>query len=75
VITGHGSEFYANKRVDRGEAEHAFDTYLVDHDIKYTPCKAGRPQSNWKIERFYQTYEKRRWRFESLVAFVEYYND
>jgi transposase InsO family protein len=75
VITDHGSEFYATKRDDRGEADHAFENYLAEHDIKQTLCKVGRPQSNGKIERFYQTYEKHRWRFDSLDTFVEYYNE
>jgi len=75
VITDHGSEFYANKRDQHGEADHAFETYLAENGIKQTLCKVGRPQSNGKIERFYQTYEKHRWRFESLDTFVEYYNE
>jgi transposase InsO family protein len=75
VITDHGSEFYATKRDQHGEADHAFETYLAENGIKQTLCKVGRPQSNGKIERFYQTYEKHRWRFESLEAFVEYYNE
>ena len=74
VITDHGAEFYANKRDDRGEADHAFERYLADHAIKQTLCAVGRPQSNGKIERFFQTYEKHRWRFDSLEEFLEYYN-
>ena len=34
-----------------------------------------RPQSNGKLERFFQTYETHRWRFDSLEPFLEYYND
>ena len=74
VIIGHGSEFYANKRDKHGEADHAFEGYLAEHDIKDALCAVGRPQSNRKIERFFQTYDKQRWRFESLDVFVEYYN-
>jgi len=74
VITDHGSEFYANKRDDRGEADHQFESYLAENDIKQTLCKVGRPQSNGKIERFFQTYEKQRWRFDSLDEFLGYYN-
>ncbi|MFC6764662.1 integrase core domain-containing protein [Natrinema soli] len=74
VITDHGTEFYANTRDDHGEADHQFESYLADNDIKQTLCQVGRPQSNGKIERFFQTYEKHRWRFDSLEAFLEYYN-
>ena len=41
----------------------------------HTLCKVGRPQSNGKIERFYQTYEKQRWRFDGLNEFLEFYNE
>jgi len=42
--------------------DHAFEGYLHDHDIKHTLCTVGRPQSNGKLERFFQTYDKHRWR-------------
>jgi transposase InsO family protein len=57
VITDHGSEFYANKRDEDGNAEHSFEEYL---DIQHTLCQVGQVQSNGKIERFYQTYKKYR---------------
>ena len=74
VITDHGTEFYANKRDKHGEADHSFESYLAENRIKHTLCAVGRPQSNGKIERFFQTYDKQRWRFDSLEEFVDYYN-
>lgn len=74
VITDHGSELYANKRDDRGEASHPFEEYLADQDIEHTLRAVGRPQSNGKIERFFQTYDKQRWRFSSLDEFLDFYN-
>ena len=75
VITDHGSEFYANTRDKNDEADHAFETYLTENEIQQTLCKIGRPQSNGKLERFFQTYETHRWRFDSLEPFLKYYND
>lgn len=63
-LTHPGSEFSADKRDKHGEADHAFETYLADHDINHTQCIVGRPQSNGTIDRFSQTYESQRWRFE-----------
>jgi transposase InsO family protein len=40
----------------------------------YNLCTVGRPQSNGKIERFFKTYDKHRWRFDSLEDSLEYYN-
>lgn len=74
VVTDHGSEFYAPNRDDRGEASHAFEEYLDEHAIKHILCKIGRPQSNGKLEVFFQTYDKQRWRFAGLCEFLEYYN-
>ena len=74
VITDHGSEFYATRRDENDNADHAFEQYLAENQIKHTLCAVGRPQSNGKIERFFQTYDKQRWRFDSLEKFVEYYN-
>ena len=75
VITDHGSEFYAPNRDEDGEADHPFEAYLDEHGIQQTLCAVGRPQSNGKIERFFQTYDKQRWRFSSLDEFLEFYND
>lgn len=55
-------------------ASHAFEAYLAENRIKHTLCAVGRPQSYGKIKRFFQTYDKQRWQFESLEAFVDYYN-
>jgi hypothetical protein len=57
-----------------GNADHSFEQYLVDNDIQHTLCAVGQPQSNSKIERYFQTYDNHRWRFDSLEDFLEYYN-
>jgi len=74
VITDHGSEFVNTHQDERPCLEHAFERYLDENDIRHSLCKVGRPQSNGKIERFFQTYEKQRWRFESLEEFLDFYN-
>jgi len=75
VITDHGSEF-VNPRQDEGPSpDHKFEGYLHENDIKHTLCKVGRPQSNGKIERFFQTYDKHRWRLGTLDEFVTFYNE
>jgi putative transposase len=74
VITDHGSEFINTRKDERPCLDHAFERYLHDKDIKHSLCKVGRPQSNGKIERFYQTYEKHRWRLGTLDEFLAFYN-
>lgn len=75
VITDHGSEFVNTRQDDRPDPDHTFEGYLHENEIKHTLGKVGRPQSNGKIERFYQTYEKHRWRLGSLEAFLRFYNE
>ncbi len=75
VITDHGSEFVNTHQDDRPCLDHDFEGYLHDNDIMHTLGKVGRPQSNGKIERFYQTYDKHRWRLGSVDAFLTFYNE
>jgi putative transposase len=75
VITDHGSEFINPRQEDRPWLDHEFERYLADNDIDHTLCKVGRPQSNGKIERFFQTYEKHRQRFGTLEEFLTFYNE
>jgi len=74
VITDHGAEFVAPHQDERPCLDHAFERYLHDNDIRHSLCAVGRPQSNGKIERFFQTYEKHRWRLGSLQEFLDFYN-
>jgi putative transposase len=75
VITDHGSEFVNPRQDTRPSLDHEFEGYLHENDIKHTLCKVGRPQSNGKIERFFQTYDKHRWRFGTLSEFLTFYNE
>lgn len=75
VITDHGSEFYASKRDPEGEATHPFENYVAAERIQHTRCRVGRPQTNGKLERFFQTYGKHRWEEASLEAFLGWFNE
>lgn len=74
VITDHGSEFVNLYQDERPCLDHEFERYLHEHDIRHSLCAGGRPQSNRNIERFFQTYEKQRWRFDPLQEFPDFYN-
>jgi len=74
VITDHGSEFVNTHQDERPCLDHEFERYLDDTDIIHTLCTVGRPQFNGKIERFFQTYDKQRWRFGTLEEFLTFYN-
>ncbi len=75
VITDHGTAFYANKRDKDGKAEHPFEKYCKEKDIKQLLCQYNHPQSNGKIEKWFDTYEKHRYRYDSINDFVDWYNE
>jgi transposase InsO family protein len=72
IITDHESEFYAPNRDADGEADHLFEAFLHEHGIQQTLRAVGGTQSDGKIEHFFQTYDKRYWRFNSREAFLEF---
>ena len=74
VITDHGSQFYANKRDKKGEAKHSFEEYCKQRGIKQTLCKYNHPQSNGKMEKWFDTYNRHRDDFDSIQEFVDWYN-
>ncbi len=51
-----------------------FEKYCKEKGIHLILCKYHHPQSNGKIERFFQTYGKHRHRFATLQEFVDWYN-
>jgi len=75
VLTDHGSQFWANKRDSKGFAEHEFEQYLKKHKIKHILCRVNHPQTNGKLEKFHDLYNNHRFRFDSLLKFVNWYNN
>jgi len=74
VITDHGSEFYANKRDKKGNAKHKFEKYCRENGINQILCSVSHPQTNGKLEKFFDIYDKHRWEFNNLDEFVYWYN-
>ena len=75
IITDHGTQFYANKRDKDGNAEHSFGQYLKSQGVKHILCRYKHPQSNGKVERWFQEYKKHRMDFFSLEDFIIWYNN
>ena len=80
VMTDHGSQFYANKRDKNGAADSRFEKFLENNNIKHIKARVKHPQTNGKFEKWNDTYEKNRLRFDSfdnvcIVPFlVNWYN-
>lgn len=74
-ITDHGTQFYANKRDKEGDAEHGFEKFLKENGIKHILCRYKHPQTNGKIEKWFDLYRVHRKRFETFKEFIEWYNN
>ena len=74
VITDHGSQFCANKKDRSGNSESSFEAFLTESGIRHIMARVKHPQTNGKVEKWYDLYEKQRNKFESFDIFVNWYN-
>ena len=75
INTDRGSQFYPNKKDKNGEADSVFQDYLESKGIKHIPSRRNNPQTNGKIERWFQEYLRHRNKFNSANEFKDWYND
>lgn len=74
VNSDRGPEFHPNKP-GKNHKEHAFQYFLRKKGIKHIPSSVQNPQTNGKLERWHQEYEKNRPRFESIQEYIEWNNE
>jgi len=74
VITDRGSQYYANKKDKNDKSESQFESFLKEHGIKHIKARVKHPQTNGKVEKWYDLYEKQRDMFDSFTNFVNWYN-
>ena len=70
VISDHGSQFMNNMN---GYSE--FQEFLKLNEIKNIKCKIKHPQSNGKVERWFDCYERHRKAFKNQEDFLKWYNE
>lgn len=70
-ISDHGSQFIAN--ITDGNSR--FKAFLESKGIKQILCRIKHPQSNGKVERWFETYDRNRHAFSSKEDFVHWYNE
>jgi transposase InsO family protein len=70
-ISDHGSTFTSNFI----DADSKFRDYLKSKEIKPILCKIKHPQSNGKIEKWFEVYDKHREAFKTIEEFISWYND
>lgn len=74
VITDRGIQYYANKKDKHGHSVSKFESFLKEHDIRHTKARVKHQQTNGKVEKLHNLYEKQRFKFGSFADFVKWYN-
>jgi len=74
VLTDRGTQFYANKRDKNGNADSRFEEFLEKNKIKHIKARVKHPQTNGKLEKWNDTYERNRFRFDNFDNFMNWYN-
>ena len=74
LIMDNDSAFGAHRRKDDGEWNSRFKRHIESYGIKPIPIRFKHPQSNGKIEKFFDCYRKYRQDFDSFQEFAYWYN-
>ena len=69
-ICDHGTQFIKQEGM-----ESSFKDFLDENGIKQILCRIKHPQSNGKVEKFFDLYQNKRYMFSTKEEFVEWYNE
>lgn len=69
-IMDHGAQFLNNAGGDS-----RFQAYLAKRQIQSIVCRVKHPQSNGKVEKWFDTYERHRDAFPTVEEFLHWYNE
>jgi len=69
VISDRGTQFMNNM-----DGYSQFQKFLKLHEIQHIKCRIKHPQSNGKIEKWWDCYESHRKAFKTLEEFLNWYN-
>jgi len=69
-ISDHGTQFIKQEEMDS-----RFRDFLVKNKIKQILCRIKHPQSNGKVEKFFDLYQNKRSLFRTKEEFIVWYNE
>lgn len=76
ILSDKGSQFYANKYTKKGKRSISeFEKELQMLGIDLWTSRRNHPQTNGKMEKWFDTMKKALKRFPNLQAFVKWYNE
>ena len=74
IISDHGSQFYAVEAEQRDKGLTEFEIYLLKNKIRMITGRVNHPQTNGKIEKFFDIFESKIRYFSSIDEFMQWYN-
>ena len=74
ILSDHGSTFYAVESVAREKGLTIFEKHLLKNKIRLITGRVDHPQTNGKIEKFFDIFEKKVKFFPSTDEFMSWYN-
>ena len=75
INTDRGTQFYANPRYGADPGLGRFQQFLSERGIRHVVSRVNNPETNGKAERLWLEYDKLRWRFPTLRAWIDWKND
>ena len=69
-ISDHGTQFIKQEGMNS-----KFKDFLAEHRIKQILCRIKHPQSNGKVEKFFDLYHNKRILFKTKEEFIAWYNE
>jgi len=74
LILDHGSAFGAHRTDEKGDWDGEFKRFVEGFGTLPVRIRVNHPQSNGKIEKWFDVYEAHRREFSTLEEFVQWYN-
>lgn len=75
LIMDHGSEFGAHRIDEKGEWDGEFKQHILKYGIKPILAGVKHPQTNGKLEKFFDSYQRFRNFFPTFDDFIDWYNN
>ena len=75
LLSDNGSEFSSHWKHKKEGSTGIFQKHLEQYGIKHITTSVNHPQTNGKLEKWFDLYKRRRDEFDTLEGFIGWYND
>ena len=74
ILSDHGTTFYAVETDQKKKGFTEFEKFLMKEKIAFIVGRVDHPQTNGKVEKFFDIFEKKVKFFDSIDEFMNWYN-